>query len=132
MPLGVVVSGANAYDGTLTGDVLNALVIAPPKPQTQQEQAEASALPMVRGDGAYGNRPASSRAENAGFRMCAPKRGQTRIPGIGRVRSAVERGHALLSQFGRIARRLDRISLRYLAWAQLAACVIFIRQGFFR
>ena len=51
---------------------------------------------------------------------------------IGRIRSAVERGHAFLSQFGRIVRRLDRIVLRYLGWVQLAACMIFIRAGFSR
>jgi hypothetical protein len=38
----------------------------------------------------------------------------------------VERCHAFLSQFGRIARRFDRLAHRYLAWVQLAAFVIFI------
>jgi len=47
---------------------------------------------------AFGNDPAIGRAQTAGFRMRAPRRGQTKIPGIGRVRSAVERGHALLCQ----------------------------------
>ncbi len=89
-------------------------------------------LPSARGDGAYGNEPTRQRTACSGFRMRAPRRGQTKLPGIGRIRSAVERGHAFLSQFGRIARRLDRIALRYLGWVQLAACVIFIRAGFFR
>jgi hypothetical protein len=47
----------------------------------------------------------------------------------------VERCHALLSQFGRLARQLDRCSRRYLGWVQLAACVIFTRHdanGFVR
>jgi hypothetical protein len=38
----------------------------------------------------------------------------------------------LLCQFGRVARRFDRLAIRYLGWIQLAACVIFIRAGFFR
>ena len=67
--------------------------------------------------------------------MEAPKRGRARRPGVGRIRCAVERCHALLSQFGRIARRLDRTTKRYLGWVQLAACVIFLRHeanGFVR
>jgi hypothetical protein len=44
-------------------------------------------------------------------------------------------GHAFLAQFGRIARRLDRLSKRFLGWVQLAASIIFLRaqaHGFFR
>jgi hypothetical protein len=57
--------------------------------------------------------------------MEAPKRGKARQAGVGRIGRAVERCHALLSQFGRIARRQDRIAKRCLHWIQLAACVIF-------
>jgi hypothetical protein len=51
------------------------------------------------------------------------------------VRAPVERGHAFRAQFGRIARRTDRRSRRYLGWIELAAAVIFLRhkaKGFFR
>jgi transposase len=47
----------------------------------------------------------------------------------------VERGHAWLSQFGRIARRLDQQARRYLRWVQLASAIIYIRHeanGFVR
>jgi transposase len=64
--------------------------------------------------------------------MRAPKRGRTRQKGVGRVRCAVERGHAFLTQFGRVGRRLDRKARRYLGWIELAACVIFLRSGFVR
>ena len=89
----------------------------------------------MRADGAYGNAPTRQRATDAGFRMLAPGRGQTRRKGLGRVRAAVERGHAFLAQFGRVARRTDRSARRYLAWVELAAVVIFLRHkanGFFR
>lgn len=89
----------------------------------------------MRADGAYGDAPTRQRAAQAGFRMLAPSRGQTRRKGLGRVRAAVERGHAFLAQFGRIARRTDRRSRRYLGWVELAAAVIFLRHkanGFFR
>ena len=132
MPLGVVITGANANDGQQAGDVLHALVIKPPVPEHRPESPDLRDLPSARGDGAYGNEPTRQRAAANGFRMRAPSRGQTRLSGIGRIRNAVERGHAFLSQFGRIVRRLDRIVLRYLGWVQLAACVIFIRAGFFR
>jgi len=132
MPLGAVITGANANDGQQAGDLLAALVIQPAPAESPCPAPDFRDLPSARGDGAYGNEPTRQRATANGFRMRAPGRGQTRLPGIGRIRSAVERGHAFLSQFGRIVRRLDRIASRYLGWVQLAACVIFIRAGFFR
>ena len=127
MPLAAVVTAANVNDSTQTGTVLGALVVRPPEAETPVPQPDRRDLPRSRADGAYGNRPSQTRANAEGFRMEAPKRGKTRQPGVGRIRCAVERCHAFLSQFGRIARRLDRISQRYLGWVQLAACVIFIR-----
>jgi len=59
--------------------------------------------------------------------MEAPRRGQARRPGVGRVRCAVERCHAFLSPFGRITRRFDRAARRSPGRVQLAAWVIFIR-----
>ena len=132
MPLGAVITGANANDGQQAGEVLAAMVIQPPAPERPANAPDLRDLPSARGDGAYGNEPTRQRAAAQGFRLRAPSRGQTKLSGIGRIRSAVERGHAFLSQFGRIVRRLDRIALRYLGWVQLAACVIFIRAGFFR
>ena len=36
-----------------------------------------------------------------------------------------------LGHFGRVARRSGRDDRLYLGWVELAACVIFIRAGFF-
>lgn len=135
LPLGVVVTGANANDGVQTKDVLDAMVLRPPEPDRPNPTPDPRDLPRVRADGAYGNAPTRQRATDAGFRMLAPSRGQTRRKGLGRVRAAVERGHAFLAQFGRIARRTDRRSRRYVGWIELAATVIFLRHkanGFFR
>jgi len=135
MPLGAVVTAANVNDSTQTGTVLEALVVRPPKAETPVPQPDMRDLPRARADGAYGNRPSQTRAKGQGFRMEAPKRGRPRQPGVGRIRCAVERCHAFLSQFGRIARRLDRCAQRYRGWVQLAACVIFLRHdanGFVR
>lgn len=130
MPLGASITGANATDGSQTGTALRCMVVNPPEPEVLASELQAKA--SVHGDGAYGNAPARQAADDAGFRMRAPSRGQTRLPGVGRIRSAVERAHAMLSQFGRVARRWDRTAWRYLAWVQLAACVIFVRRGFVR
>jgi hypothetical protein len=133
--LGAVVTKAGANDGVQTQAVLEAMVVQPPAPEVPVSDPDPRDLPRARADGAYGNRPTGARATAAGFRMEAPKRGQARRPGVGRIRCAVERGHAFLAQFGRIARRLDRCARRYLGWVELAACVIFIRaeaHGFFR
>jgi transposase len=135
LPLGAVITGANANDGVQTQAVLESLVVKPPAAEVPVAQPDVRDLPRSRADGAYGNRPTQGRANAAGFRMEAPKRGKTRQPGVGRIRCAVERFHAFLSQFGRIARRFDRAVKHYLGWVQLAACVIFIRHdanGFVR
>ena len=127
LPLAAVVTAANVNDGTQTRAVLEALVVQPPAAMTAAAQPDPRDLPHARADGAYGNRPSQERAAAAGFRMEAPKRGKARPPGVGRIRCAVERCHAFLSQFGRLARRWDRDAKRYLGWVQLAACVIFVR-----
>jgi hypothetical protein len=135
MPLGAVVSAANVNDSVETGAVLAALVVRPPAAEVPVARPDPRDLPHARADGAYGNRPSKERAAGAGFGLEAPKRGKTRQPGVGRIRCAVERCHAFFAQFGRIARRLDRTTKRYLGWVQLAACVIFIRHdanGFVR
>jgi transposase len=83
--------------------------------------------PNVIGETAFGRTKCHS--------LQAPSQGRPRPPGLGRVRAAVERGHAWLNQFGRVGRRLDRSAGRFLGWVQLAACIIFIRaeaNGFFR
>jgi hypothetical protein len=135
LPLGAVISAANVNDSVKTRDVLEALVVRPPAAEVPVAKPDPRDLPHARADGAYGNRPSTERAAAAGFGMEAPKRGKARPPGVGRIRCAVERCHAFLSQFGRIARRFDRAVKRYLGWVQLAACIIFIRHeanGFVR
>jgi transposase len=135
LPFGVVVTGANANEGQQTQTLLEGMVLQPPSSDTGVETPDVRDLPHVGADGAYGNGPTRQRAANAGFRMQAPRRGQARPAGLGRFRSAVERGHAFFSHFGRIARRFDRQAARYVGWIQLAACVILIRakaNGFFR
>ena len=131
MPLGATVTAAAANDGQQAGHVLSALVIQPPPPEHAAAFSDPLNFPSAKADGAYGNGPTAERTAAQGFRMRAPKRGQARLPGVGRIRCAVERGHAFLSQFGRIARRFDRRDRRYLGWVELAACIIFVRGGFF-
>jgi transposase len=129
------VTAANVNDGTQAQAVLAALVVRPPAADVRNPAPEERDLPHARADGAYGNGPTRQRARGAGFRMVAPKQGRPRRKGLGRVRCAVERGHAWLAQFGRIARRWDRLARRYLGWVEFAACIIFVRaeaKGFFR
>jgi transposase len=129
MPLGVVVTGANANDGCQTEELLENLVVRPPQPEVPVAAVDPRSLPHAQADGAYGNKPTQERAQRAGFRMQAPKRGQAR-PGVGKVRNAVERCHNFFAQFGRVFRRFDRSARRYLAWLEMAACVILLRSGF--
>jgi transposase len=129
MPLGVVVTGANATDGCQTEVVLQALVVQPPAAEVPVPEVDWRSLPRVQADGAYGNGPTQARAHRAGFRLQAPKRGQAR-PGVGKTRNAVERCHNFFAQFGRVFRRFDRSARHYLGWLELAACIILLRSGF--
>jgi len=131
MPLGVVVTGANANDGCQTQAVLQALVLPPPAPEQSVAVPDPRGLPTAQADGAYGNAPSRQRAQAAGFQLQAPRRGEKR-PGVGKIRNAVERCHNFFAQFGRVARRFDRKAAHYLGWLQLAATVIFVRSGFVR
>jgi hypothetical protein len=121
--------GANANDGSQTEAVLEALVVHPPRAEVSPSSVAPGSLPRVQADGAYGNAPTQERAQRAGFRRQAPKRGQAR-PGVGKIRNAVERCHNFFAQFGRVFRRFDRSARRYLAWLELAACIILLRSGF--
>jgi transposase len=129
MPLGVIVTKAAANDGCQTEAVLTKLVVSPPAPEVPVKVIDPRDRPRAQADGAYGNKPTQERAERAGFRLQAPRRGKKRA-GVGKIRNAVERCHNFFAQFGRIFRRLDRSSRRYLGWLEMAACVIFIRSGF--
>jgi hypothetical protein len=88
MPLGAVITGANANDGCQTQDLLQALVVRPPEAESPLGPVDPRGLPTAQADGAYGNRPTKQRAHEAGFRLRAPERGQ-RLPGLGkRARSS--------------------------------------------
>jgi len=129
MPLGVVVTGANANDGCQTEVVLAALVVQPPAPEVPVPEVDVRRLPRAQADGAYGNGPSRERAQRAGFRLQAPPPGKSH-PGVGKIRNAVERCHNFFAQFGRVFRRFDRSSRRYLGWLELAACIILLRSVF--
>ena len=129
MPLGAGVTGANANDGCQTEDLLQSLVVRPPRPESGRDSRDCRDLPRAQADGAYGNQPTYDRAQRAGFRLQAPKRGEAR-PGVGKIRNAVERCHNFFAQFGRVFRRFDRSARSYLAWIEMAACVILLRSGF--
>lgn len=131
MPLGVIVTPANANDGCQTQNLLAALVVPPPAPTRALMELDVRSLPAAQADGAYGNQPSRARAQAAGFRLQAPSLAP-RQPGVGKIRQAVERCHNFFAQFGRIGRRLDRSAKRFLGWIELAACVIFLRSGFVR
>jgi transposase len=131
MPLGVVITKANANDGCQAQDVLEAMVVRPPEPDHPVTEVDERSLPTAQADGSYGNEPTRQRARAAGFRLRAPKRGRKQL-GVGKVRNAVERCHNFFAQFGRVARRWDRSTRRFLGWVQMAACIILIRSGFVR
>lgn len=94
------------------------------------ESPDVRAMPYLRADGNFAKDPTRLQAKQQRFRLWAPRPDQSRR-GLGPIRSSVERAHAMVNQFGRIARRLDRCAKRYLGWVQFACCLIFMRRGFF-
>jgi transposase len=94
------------------------------------ESPDVRAMPYLRADGNFAKDPPRLQAKQQRFRLWAPRPDQSRR-GLGPIRSSVERAHAMVNQFGRIARRLDRCARRYLGWVQFACCLIFMRRGFF-
>jgi hypothetical protein len=126
------VTAAGADDGVRAGDLPAAMAIRPPPADAADPDPDRRGLPTARADGAYADAPTEARAATAGSRVRAPKRGQPRVKGVGRVRCAAERGHAFLSHVGRVVRRYDRDDRLYLGWVELAACIISIRAGFSR
>src|SRR5262249_46839626 len=53
MPLGAVLTGANANDGVQTQAVLESLVVQPPEAEVPVSQPDMRDLPRSRADGAY-------------------------------------------------------------------------------
>ena len=100
------------------------------KRELMQELPDVRAMPYLRADGNFAKDPTRLQAKQQRFRLWAPRPDQSRR-GLGPIRSSVERAHAMVNQFGRIARRLDRCARRYVAWVQFACCLIFMRRGFF-
>ena len=81
MPLGVVITGANANDGQQAGAVLAALVIKPPVAQTSNDSPDLRDLPSASGDGAYGNAPTRKRAQHKVSACGLPVEGKPRLLG---------------------------------------------------
>src|SRR3989442_1520861 len=90
MPLGVVVTGANANDGCQTEEVLHALVVQPPAAESPVPCLDLRSLPRAQADGAYGNGPTQERARRGGFCLPTPPPGQTQACG-GTSRKALDR-----------------------------------------
>jgi transposase len=109
--------------------LLQRLVVRPPVAASSVAAVEARSFPHAPAEGAYGRRPTPERARRAGCRLQAPTRGAGQ-PGIGKMRSAVERCQNFCAQCGRVYRRCDRSARRSLAWIDMAACVILLRSGF--
>ena len=66
MPLGVVITGANANDGVQARDVLEAMVVRPPESDHPVAEVDERSLPTAQADGSYGNGPTRQRAKAAG------------------------------------------------------------------
>ena len=83
LPLGAIVTGANANDGCQTEAVLHARVVRPPAPEVPVPEVALQSLPRVQADGAYGRVLRENEPSGPAF-ACKPPAWAKPIPGWGR------------------------------------------------
>ena len=127
MPLAVVLSGANRHDMKQLADLLDAQVYAAPPPGEERH------LCLDRG---YDYDQCRGAATGRGYTPHIPPKASEdqpppppghpdRHPPRRRV---VEAGHSWFNRFRRLLIRWDKRSANYLAFVQLAACLIVYRK----
>ena len=133
MPLATVVSGANRTDMKKLGDLLDAQLVACPLAMDPADPAAGPQLCLDRGyDYAACREAASSHRYTAHI---PPKRSAAQpLPPPGHPdrhpprRWVVEAAHSWFNRFRRLLVRWEKQAAHYLAFVQLAACLIVYRK----
>jgi transposase len=122
VPLSATVTAANVHEVTQIFRVLTAMPPVGGKPGPKRERPE-----RLQGDRGFDSEPARQLLRWLGITPVLAKRGTEHGSGLGVFRWYVERTIAWLHSFGRLRRRLDRLTEIQEAFLQLACDVICFR-----
>jgi transposase len=122
IPLAATVTAANVNEVTEVFDVLTSMPPVGGKPGPKREKPE-----RLQGDTGYDSKPVRRLLRWLGITPILGKKGRTHGSGLGVYRWFVERTIAWLHSFGRLRRRLDRLTELQDAFLQLACDLICLR-----
>ena len=122
IPLAATVTAANVNEVTQVFDVLTSMPPVGGKPGPRREKPE-----RLQGDTGYDSEPVRQLLRWLGITPILGKRGREHGSGLGVYRWFVERTIAWLHSFGRLRRRLDRLTELQEAFLQLACDLICLR-----
>jgi transposase len=122
IPLNATVTAANVNEVTQALDVLVSKPAVGGKPGPKRERPE-----RLQGDGAYDSEPLRAVLRWLGITPVLGRRNREHGSGLGKLRWFVERTIAWLHSFGRLRRRLDRLTEIQDAFLRLACSLICLR-----
>jgi transposase len=122
IPLNVTVTAANVNEVTQVFQVLTSLPPVGGKPGPKRQKPE-----RLQGDEAYHSGPVRWLLRWLGITPVLAERGREHGSGLGVLRWYVERTISWLHAFGRLRRRLDRLTEIQEAFLRLACAVICLR-----
>lgn len=122
IPLNATVTAANVNEVTQVPGVLVNRPAVGGKPGPKRERPE-----RLQGDGAYDSEPLRALLRWLGITPVLGKRNREHGSGLGKLRWFVERTISWLHSFGRLRRRLDRLTEAQEAFLQLACSLICLR-----
>jgi len=123
-PLGVVLSGANRHDSMMLAETLNAIPTVRSGRRGRPRQRPAK----LHADKGYDHRRCRDECRERGIQPRIARRGVDSSQHLGRHRWVVERTHAWLSQFRRLAMRYERRSDIHLAFVTLGCAIVCLNQ----
>lgn len=122
IPLTATVTAANVNEVTQVFEVLTSMPAVAGKPGRKREKPD-----RLQGDRGYDSEPVRNLLRWLGITPVLAKRKTEHGSGLGKRRWFVERTISWLHAFGRLRRRLDRLSLFQDAFLRLACSLICLR-----
>jgi transposase len=122
IPLSATVTAANVNEVTQVSQVLAGMPAVGGKPGPRRRKPE-----RLQGDGGFDSGPVRRWLRRLGITPVLAERNRAHGSGLGVFRWFVERTIAWLHQFGRLRRRLDRLTEVHNAFLRLACALICLR-----
>ena len=123
VPISLIVTGANRHDVTQLVPVLDAVIVARPKPNAKRAENLCA-------DAAFTGQPADQAIRERGYIPHVRPRGeerQRRIKGYKPRRWVVEVAHSWFNRFRKLLVRYEKLHRSFVALNMLAAAIICFR-----